>query len=966
MNPFDLLINEHPINSVLNPSDFLLELNKPLDPLPSLTPPEQGGFSSKESKPLDLQAYFSNNAKKEKGFYASQSTADRYDNPKAVYDPLWDNEKIYSDNQSSAEAWGIQFKKGFENLKSFYLTSYIDTGKALREGAHGKFDVYSSLNSIQQLDAHLRTLASEFNDPLYRTGDESWYSPKGFLGDLVPSIVGYGLGGALVGLQDFTVGTAIKAGVVAAAATGTLPAAAIFGAALGGVAGLFSNKAGEVLGENTANYLVGAAAGGGLTAGGMGIVKGMKMALSEAAAIKAGVHAIENSSKFRKILDQTVAGNLAGIALDITKGIPLANLKSRLPQLGVTMAKNYMYSAAESGMEAMNAQTDYLSKLHEESMKKGIVYKDEELLQFHKDAVDMGKDVYNMNKIINTLFNVQTYGDVIAGAAFRANTKNLGILFKDGLFQKGKYALAKHMAVDQLVDSTVEGGQELTQLVISEASKKRLEEKNKSSYAEVYLKEAARLITSKEGLQEFLSGFVSTVGTKQFAQISRGIRAQASGLTGGQRATFKEGYTGVNAAYRDSIISAMNKNAEKIDKIAKSNKSTVESEDLLDEAIWDMFSYATKVGQQQLFTEYIKEGFAMKSPEMKIFERNTPEETQQVIDAAKQDILEKAERISKHYKNFIEYYSNPFTAGYIASKDKEDNKTKARIFDELVHSSARLLYTKENKINKANETRRLLDTQLNGSPIYEFFRDQQIWDFDSDGVAAFKEAIKGERFIIDSLSEKDPVRDKRLQLLERSVESFQAHQDSLPADQKIHPSLQKLYNPMLDYLVHVLELSDDHIKGVTLLEENGGTREDGKKVLNMTSRQIASKAGISLRHAKQIRAFFHQGKSLTDKNAPQRILESLYELQKVNRDLTLITNDLSNMMDESKQKEYINYLFAQGEKAKAEITAHAKSTPTEVAANVREKLSGVDADSQELYLSLHRLGLIDLSELKCD
>lgn len=966
MNPFDLLINEHPINSVLNPSDFLLELNKPLDPLPSLTPPEQGGLSSKEAKPLDLQAYFSKNANREKGFYASQSTADRYDNPNAVYDPLLDNEKIYSDNQSSAEAWGIQFKKGWENLKSFYLTTYIDNGKVLREGAHGKFDVYSSLNSIQQLDAHLRNLSSEFNDPLYRTGEESWYGPKGFLGDLVPSIVGYGVGGAVVGLQDFFVGNAIKTAAVAAAATGALPAAAIFGAALGGVAGLFSNKAGEVLGENTANYIVGAAVGGGLTAGASGIVQGMKMALAEANALRVGVQAIEKSSKFRQILDQTVAGNLAGIALDITKGIPLANLKSRLPQLGVTMAKNYMYSAAESGMEAMNAQTDYLSKLHEESMKKGIVYKDEELLQFHKDAVDMGKDVYNMNKVINTLFNVKTYGDVIAGAAFKANTTNLGILFKEGLFQKGRYALAKHMAVDQLVDSSFEGAQELTQLVISEASKKRLEEKNKSSYGEVYLREAARLITSKEGLQEFLSGFVSTVGTKQFAQISRGVRAQASGLMGGQRSTFGEGFTGVNTAYRDAVITAMNKNAEKIDKIAKGSKVNQESEDLLDEAIWDMFSYATKVGQQQLFTEYIKEGFAMKSPEMKIFERKTPEETQQVIDTAKAEILEKAERISKHYSNFIEYYSNPFTAGHIASKDKADNKTKAAIFDELVHSSARLLYTKENKINKANETRRLLDKQLDGTPIYEFFKDHQILDFDSDGVSAFKEAIKNERFIVDSLNETDSIRDKRLKMLEKSIESFEEEQKNLPEDQKIHPILGKLYNPMIEYLVNMMEINDDHIKGINSVERTANVNYTGRGSLHKTSRQLSATARIPMAEAKAVRALFNTGKQLTNQEHFRNMLFSVLELQKVNRDLTLITNDLSNMMDESKQKEYINYLFAQGERAKKEITANATATPVEVAASIKEKLSGVDADSQELYLSLHRLGLIDLSELKCD
>jgi len=966
MNPFDLLINEHPIKSVLEPSDFLLELNKPLEALPTINPPEQGGFSSKESQPVDLQSYFNKNAKKEQGFYAAQSTAARYNNPNAVYDPLLDNEKIYSDNQSASEAWGIQFKKGIDNLKSFYLTSYIDTGKTLRAGAHGKFDVYGSLNSIEQLNAHLRTIASEYEDPLYRTGNESWYSPKGFLGDLVPSIIGYGGGGALVGLQDFVVGTGIKAGVALAAATGALPAAAILGAALGGVGSLFSDKAGDVLGENTTNYLVGAITGGGLTAGGMGIVKGMKLAIAEASALKGGINAIEKSSKFRQILDQTVAGNLANITKDIVKGIPLANLKNRIPQLGVTLAKNYIYAAAESGMEAMNAQTDYLSKLHEESISKGIVYKDEELLQFHKDAVDMGKDVYNMNKIINTLFNATTYGDVIAGAAFKANTKNLGIIFKEGVFQSGKYSVAKHMAVEQLKDSTSEGIQELSQLIVSESSKKRLEDRNKSSYGSVYLEEGLRLITSKEGLQEFLSGFVSTVGTSQFAQISRGLRATASGLTGGQRATFAEGYTGINNSYKKAIIESMNKNSEKIDQLAKSKNPTLEDKDNLDEAIWDMFSYATRVGQQQLFTEYIKEGFVKDSPEMSVFKKDTPEKTQEAIENAKAEILEKAERVSKHYKNFIEFYSNPFTAGLIASKDKNTNKDKAAIFDELVHSSARLLFTKENKINQANETRQLLDKQLADSPIYEFFRDRQIFDFDSDGVSAFKKAVAEERFIIDSLGEKDPIRETRLALLERSVNNFEEKQKALPADQKIDPRLGKLYNPMLSYLIDMLEVSDSHIKGIHHVATNMQYREDGKPVLNMTSRQIAERSGISLQEAKQVRAMFNNGKTIGDPTTGNKILYALHNLHKVNMDLTLITNDLSNMMDETKQKEYVDYLFEAREKAKKETIALARQTPTEISRNLQEKLTGVDADSKELYLSLHRLGLIDLSELNCE
>jgi len=939
MNPFDLLINEHPIQSSLTPLEFYKEISSPSLPNPTSNTPV--GFSSNK-KPVDLQSLFDSN-KQDQGFWTEQSNTNRYGKPGYEYEPRANMEKIYADNQSSTEAWGAQLLRAWDMGKSFYQSSYIGTGRAVKSALKNNWDSYSSFNQLEQITENLQRDLREHTDPIYRSGEEAWYSPKGFLGDLTPSLVGFTGAAVVTGIQDAIVGKGLSKGIAAGVAAGPV-GWALLGAGAAGVASLFSDKAEETLGDNTTNYLIGAIVGGG-TAGFLNkAFSSIKLGRTAATEAKVILEATKKAPEFRQLLDASLSANVGKAIKSFTSEIALSNIKNRLPQLGVSLAKNYMYAGAESGMEAMDAQIDYLKSFYDEKEKSGQFVSDDEKLKLQTDVASMGKDVYKLNKVINTLFNFSMMGDIISGAAYRAGVKDLGLIYKEGIFAADKSLAKQFLKSEALHTALEEGSQEFLQLVISEGSKNSLKNRAKQDYATSYLESAKHLLTSKEGIQEFLAGAISGVGIHQSSALFRGANEAANG------GSFKEGYTGINETYRDTIIKALNEQKGKIDKIAKSSKSNINDSNL-DEAIWDMFYYATRVDQHGLFKSFINDAFTKDESLKQMFAKDTPEATQANIEKTKNDILRKADRVRKNYDNFVEYFSNPYTTGLINSKDK-DVKEKARIFDDLVSESARLLYLKQNNIEEAVTFRKDLDNHLAGTPIYEFFKDNSIFDFSSDGVSRFKKAVADERFIMDSLNEKDPIREKRLSLLEDSVNRF------VEEDTNKVPGLEKLYNPMVDYLLHMYNISNGHLAAFTYLKN--------KKVFKGNPNIIANKLGISVKEYNEVKDLFKNGNPIPASVSGLDILNSLYNLKRVNTTLTVVTNDLENLTDRDKQATYIDYIHSLRQQVKTEVVEDAKNINNQKDSELREKLVGVDSDSQKLYQALDSLGIIDIREISCD
>ena len=944
MNPFDLIINEHPIKSALTPLEFYKELNAPIDVNPTSKPTV--GFSnninfSNNRKTNNLQELFDNN-KTETGFWTEQTNTDRYNKPNYTYEPRANMEKVYSNLQSSGEALNAQLKRAWDMGSSFYMDSYIGSGRAIKNAMKGKWDSLSSFNQLEQIKENLQQDMRERTDPIYRSGEEAWYSSKGFLGDLIPSFIGLTGAAVATGVQDMVVGSAMRKGVAAGISSGPI-GWALLGAGASGLGFMFSDKAEEVFGENTANYLAGAIAGGGISGLLMKAFTSVKVgsqATKEASSI---INSFKKSKNFKMALDDVITTNLSQLKSNL-KNITLSNTINRLPTLGVSFAKNYMYAGAESGMEAMTAQVDYLKDYYAEKEKKGEYISDDDKLKLQADVVSMGKDVYHLNKVINTLFNVSMMGDIISGASFKSNVGNLGILYKDGLFKASKYGLTKDILKESLKTTLEEGSQEWLQLVISEGSKNALKKKAQQDYSHSYLETAKDLLTSKEGILEFLGGAISGVGIHQSSSIFRGLQERAKG------GEFMTGYSGVNNSYRNQIINSLNNQKDKIDKITKSAKTDNSNSDL-DEAIWDMFYYATKADQHGLFKSFIEDSFNKDDNVRQMFDKSTPEETKSNIETIKNEILTKADRIKKSYNNFIEYFSNPYTTGLIDKKDK-DVKEKARIFDDLVSESARLLYTQENKIEEALKFRQSLEQNLANTPIYQFFKDNSIFDFNSDGVTAFKQSLKDERFIIDSLGEKDKVRLARLNLLEKSVEDFENNQES-----KL-PGYEKFYNPMLDYLIHLHNITDSHI----LTHDYYQNKQTKKGNPNL----IAQKLGIPVSEFKQARELVFNNEAIPVNVSGIDLLSSLHNLKRVNTILTVVSTDLKQFTNKDTQKAYIDYIYQLRQDVKKEIQEDIRNINSVEDADVREKLVGVDSDSQKLYQALDSLGIINIMDISCD
>ena len=198
---------------------------------------------------------------------------------------------------------------------------------------------------------------------------------------------------------------------------------------------------------------------------------------------------------------------------------------------------------------------------------------------------------------------------------------------------------------------------------------------------------------------------------------------------------------------------------------------------------------------------------------------------------------------------------------------------------------------------------------------------------------------------MDSLNEKDPIREKRLSLLEDSVKRF------VEEDTNKVPGLEKLYNPMVDYLLHMYNISNGHLVAATYLEN--------KKVFKGNPNIIANKLGISVKEYNEVKDLFKNGNPIPGSVSGLDILNSLYNLKRVNTTLTVLT-------DRDKQATYIDYIHSLRQQVKTEVVEDAKNINNQKDSELREKLVGVDSDSQKLYQALDSLGIIDIREISCD
>lgn len=963
MSPFDLLIAEHPVQTAQTPLEFYKQLDFPElpkfnNPVPNPTSTPTVGFvgnTPKSSEPPAINlSEIMKGAKQEKGFFTEETNIARYHDKDYTYSPYADMEEVYASKQSNAEAWAGQWKRTADNFKSFYINGYVGIGRTAKELLGGSFDTYASFNKTEQYLDALQRDYREYTDPIYRSKDASWFAGNGDLGDLVPSVVGFG-GAAIAGaLQDFVMGRAITTGVAGAA--GALaaggPVAALAGAGVAaagaGIASLFSKTVEDAIGEQTSNFLLGSIVSGAGTSLIQKFTSAKNLSAASLRATQASNAAIKATPKFKQLLDVSLSANVAKAAEAFKKEMTAANIiGSRLPQLSITAVKSYLSAGAEAGMESMDAQLEYVANFYEEKERKGEEITLADKLMLQTDMVEMGKEVYNANKIINAVSNFVMFGDIMSGAAYKAGVKNMGLRYAEGKILD-KSMIAKLSPIKLVGESLSEGVEEFSQLVVSTGAQERMKHKYTQSYSGAYLDAAAKLIQSKEGWKEFMAGALGGLGMMSAKKVYQGVLEKVV-----HKGSFLDGVTGINQEYKKSIIEVFKKNTDKIDRIAKSGKGVPQQEDF-DDAIWDMFSLASKTGQVHLFNEYIEDTFTNNKDIDSMFRGATPDDIKEMKNTYKNEILKKAKRVQESYDIMHEYFKNPFMTNSMF-KNVPDKKLRAQIYDDLVGESARLLFLKQNNIEDALNTRKQLDKVLGNSPIYEFFKDDSILDYDSDGVAAFKKAVADERLIINSLGDSNPVRAKRLDMLEKLLNDFTA---TPQAD--VIPGMEKFHNPMLGYLTQLFNISDNNITAHAYFEKFGVKRR-GNPALT------AKKLGISVAELKEMKEMFKNGTSLPETQSAQDIFEALHNMKKVNKNLTFITNDLSNMMDVNKQVAYVDYLMSLRESVKKGIDEDIKSITMSRSAEVKSNLDSlaIDSASKKLYKALDSLGLIDATTITC-
>jgi hypothetical protein len=291
----------------------------------------------------------------------------------------------------------------------------------------GQLNNDSFFNKPETLATYLQSLNEETYNPIFGKENAKWYEGRGWLGDTYASS-GFAAGAMVGGLIDYTVGAAQKAAV----STGI--GAAVLGL---GTVSLFNDTVRDTIGEENANIMIGMMGGGLLSNAIGGGVNTLTKTIPQASIpiLRTALKQFKNSDDFTKVLNSTVDNtikNLAGGTIfdataQLAKNVKIANTFNKGLTAGLTGAKMYLSSGAESGMEAIQAQYDYIGDKMLEAQKKGTVLSNEEYKKIYNESLDMSKKVYNMNRLLLGVSNSIEFGDIIKGTFAKNKLADYGI-----------------------------------------------------------------------------------------------------------------------------------------------------------------------------------------------------------------------------------------------------------------------------------------------------------------------------------------------------------------------------------------------------------------------------------------------------------------------------------------------------------------------------------------------------------
>ncbi len=696
------------------------------------------------------------------------------------YNPNKDMEKIYDDKQSTWDVFKKQNSRLWNNLSNSVRDQYVGQGRLIYNLGKGQFDNDAFLNKPETLATYLQSLNEDFYNPIYGQESANWYSMKGWLGDTYSSS-GFAAGAMVTGLIDATVGSGIK----------KLVFNPIGAAVLGlGTVSLFSDTVRDKIGEENANIVLGMLGGGVMSNAISGGVSAFTKSIPQASipVLREAVKGFKKSEDFTKILYNTVDNTLknitGGTILDATsqlaKNIKIANTIDKSLTAGLTAAKMYLSSGAESGMEAIQAQYDYIGEKMKEAQKNGKVLSDEEYQQAYNESIDMSKNVYNMNRLLLGATNSIEFGDIIKGTFVKNGLKDYGIKYLEGKTLDESFQIIgsplKSWYKNRIINSLSEGFEEGAQYTISEGNKDYLRNREKHKSAlDSFMYGAQETLTTTQGWGNIMSGIMTGVGMSEASGHIKGITQAANG------GNYLGGYTGFDKKQSEAIVDQLkgrfqnlydvttnhaefnkiydginNLTREDLKKVIKTSDNYLDGLENQQQRILDNLFHAAisgiETGNSKMTRKFIEDYFDVENKQnttnvngvsetnfdklIKAFGKGeNKEEDKQTILKVKNDILENFDKAESTVKVFQEYYNNPYTISNIdkafenkfinnvtskfgIKKDTiNDKKAKAEIFDSLVRGAARTLFMRDSMLKESVENRANLKNFLNDDKL---------------------------------------------------------------------------------------------------------------------------------------------------------------------------------------------------------------------------------------------------------
>jgi len=887
MNPYD--INAFQSN-VVPPLTFETGLSVNLPPIeqihiPEIQSPDIDKHVLIAPKPKDAKELFADinkglNSKPLYEFTYTQDKDRRYDNPNMRYNPTVDNEKLYENEQGQWGALKVQLGNAWNTLWNTYDNTYIGRGRTYSNlvNLEGYEKVKNSfLNSGEQQNAYLDNINYMLEHPIYNadTEDDSYFSMRGEFGNLIASS-GYTAAGVVTTLQDTVVGGLLKAG------TGT-PAGRAVVAALGiGTTALMNKDVQGAVGEELANRLSGMMLGGtesGLISSGWAkLFKGESTLKKLADIRKAAQAAKQNKNVFKQVgnyFDDMLYNAKAGTVLDKASGLGkemlLKNTLVKGGKLASTFGKMYISSGAEAGVEALDAQAQYLEQRL--TLDKDIE-KDEKYYQdLEANIKSVGQQTYDLNRALLAVTNLTQFKDIVIGKSIANMAERAGVEYIGKKFV-AKGSVGKELLKTFVTDNLSEGVEEFGQLAISKGTVAHVLEKERGkSKIDSYFDETANLI-SPEGFKAFMSGMIMGSGISAVKGLFNASRAAVRGESVGKAVT------GYDKEYSTQVANYLNQSANTFNTILTNSKKldpkSTNIKEQVNEAIFDHAASSIQSGAYPALKDHLKSLFEAEKGSSDHELLLNAYGSDKAIEQAKTEIFSKLDQAKNSINNFTEYFDNPFTRDTIDGffdKDKKGTKEKKDMFDTLVNTAARAMYIQE---DKTEEFKKIVDQikpafQVTGNEVYDY---STFFTSNSAGWDTFKAQVNEDITTLNtangitklSLQERNKL--KQLEKIQKDIASFEDEEKTVLAKPR----------PV----------------------QSGDTEMDKLKfTIESANYDLATK------QANPIFRFIQQN----NPNFDLRALKLLNQLQRTNEALALVTNDLDKLTTPKTQKQFVENLY---------------------------------------------------------